>query len=327
MPMYRTAILFVYFACIAAVASNLFAEDSDLAEGIALLNGGRVAEAKQFFESVLAGDADNAEALYYLGRSYHWEYRHDKAAELYERAVKLDESNAVYRHWLGRAYAQQAMNAGIFRRPFLAKNSRQAFEKAVELDPDYLDARNDLMQYYMVAPGIVGGSMTKAREQAEEIFKRDKMRGHGAFGFIYGREEKYEEAEREFLAALDVAGESVEPYYWLGFYYARRDQYDRAHDMFERVIERKPDDMNAYYQIGRIAAETGSNLQRGKECLLRYLQVPTASVRGSHAWAYMRLGRIYEMEGDSLSARAAYESALKLDPGHEQAQAALKNMQ
>ena len=50
-------------------------------------------------------------------------------------------------------------------------------EKAIQLDPDNLDAREGLFQYYTQAPFFVGGSASKAAAQLEEIRRRDVDRG------------------------------------------------------------------------------------------------------------------------------------------------------
>jgi hypothetical protein len=46
---------------------------------------------------------------------------------------------------------------------------KKKFEQAVELNPENFDARMGLLQFYLMAPGIMGGSKDKAREQAGEI--------------------------------------------------------------------------------------------------------------------------------------------------------------
>jgi len=63
------------------------------------------------------------------------------------------------------------MRSSVLIQPFLALKVKQHFERAVELNPDNLDARADLKEYYEKAPGFLGGSVEKARQQAEEIAK------------------------------------------------------------------------------------------------------------------------------------------------------------
>ena len=54
-------------------------------------------------------------------------------------------------------------------------------EKAVEIDPDSVEARFALMEYYLQAPALVGGDITKAKAQAEEIAKRNTAEGRKAW--------------------------------------------------------------------------------------------------------------------------------------------------
>jgi hypothetical protein len=72
----------------------------------------------------------------------------------------------------------------VFHRTSLARHTRDELERAVELDPNHLDARWGLVQYYALAPGYLGGSEEKARQEAEEISKRDAALGKRAFDFI-----------------------------------------------------------------------------------------------------------------------------------------------
>jgi hypothetical protein len=70
-----------------------------------------------------------------------------------------------------------AQEASFLIKPGLASSARQAWEKAVVLDPANLDARADLVQFHLFAPGFMGGSADEARRQADEIAKRDPVQG------------------------------------------------------------------------------------------------------------------------------------------------------
>jgi hypothetical protein len=50
-------------------------------------------------------------------------------------------------------------------------------EKAVELNPDNIEARFDLLEYYLQAPAFLGGDAAKAQAQAAEIAKRNATAG------------------------------------------------------------------------------------------------------------------------------------------------------
>ena len=164
------ALLAVAFVPVAARAQSLDA-------GIKLFEAKKYAEAKAVFAPV-AGQ--NAEAAYYMGRIAAAE-NDDKAADWFEKATKLNPNSSIYFDWYGRALGDQAVHASKFKLPFLAPKVKNAFERAVALDPNNLDAREYLIQYYLQAPGFVGGSKQKAREMAAEIKKRNAYRGGFAF--------------------------------------------------------------------------------------------------------------------------------------------------
>src|SRR6185369_16238380 len=116
-------------------------------------------------------------------------------------ATKLEPKNSTYFLWLGRAYGREAQGANVLRQPGLATKARGAWERAIALDADNLDARSDLIQYYVQAPGFLGGSSAKALEQAEEIRKRNALRGYLELGGIYVRAKKLAEAEQAYVGA------------------------------------------------------------------------------------------------------------------------------
>src|SRR6476659_7125402 len=97
----------------------------------------------------------------------------EKAADLLEKAVAAKPNDAVRHYRLGEAYGVVAQNAGMFKAASMAGKVRDEFAKAVQLDPNYTEARMGLMEFYLRAPAIMGGDEEKAREQANEIRKRD----------------------------------------------------------------------------------------------------------------------------------------------------------
>lgn len=158
--------------------------DPQLAAGIRLVENEQWAEAWQFFSAAAAKQPENALARFYLGRITFAEGQYEAAATWFERAVALEEKNPDFHLWLGRAYGYQAQSAFVWRQLFLARKVRQQFEQAVKLDPDHVAARWDLMEYYLKAPGFLGGSWDKAKTQAREIEHRDPQEGRQAWQLI-----------------------------------------------------------------------------------------------------------------------------------------------
>jgi hypothetical protein len=59
----------------------------------------------------------------------------------------------------------------------LADTAKAALEKSLNLDAEQPMARYSLAQFYINAPGIAGGSLRKAREQAKLMFAMKDGKG------------------------------------------------------------------------------------------------------------------------------------------------------
>ena len=286
---------------------------------IALFEARKYPEAKGIATRLFEANGRDATAAYWLGRIAYVERKLEQAASWFEKSAQLEPTNALAHHWMGVSYGRQAVGANKFRQALLARRTKAAFERAVALDPDLLESRQYLLQYYLIAPGIVGGSMEKARDQAAEIAKRDPVRGHLARGAIYDREENAEGAEREYLAAIRASPDSLEAYYGLALMYQRTRQYEKAFDTYERVLARRPSETRARYLIGRTAALSGERLDRAEQTLREYLRPrPDASQQGN-ASAHYLLGVIYEKRGEAEAAKREYDLSRKMDPQQAEA--------
>jgi len=304
-------------------ASILFGASPKTEEAVRLFEAHRTAEARPLLEAAVREDPADARAAHYLGRALLAADEVDKAVEWMEKSVSLDGSQVDYHLWLGRAYGAKAMRANVFQQPSLAGKVRREFERASALDPENLEARFGLIEFYLRAPGVMGGSLAKAQEQAAEIRKRDALQGHRATGRVAEHEKWYDAARAEYAAALRDFPERTEPYYWMASFYERRKDYGRAFEMYEKLVEKKTDEFNACYQIGRAAGVSGENLDRGVECLKRYLGHAPGAEDPSLAWAHYRLGAVYEKKRERDLAKAEYNTALSLDPGLRDARQAL----
>lgn len=285
-------VLFALFASLSARAANDGADA--FAAARALYEARRPAEAQQAFEKLAAADPRNADVHYYLGQLANRRNEPETALRHFEAAVAAAPQAGRHQHGLGDAYGRMAQKAPVFSKFGLAKKCLAAYQRAVELEPDNVDFRLSLFEYYRQAPGLAGGGFDKAAAQAEAIKRLDPFRGRIAFATLY-------------------AGEK---------------QYDRAFAEFDEVLRATPDDFTALYQIGRLAAITGQQIDRGITALRRCLELPPPATPHTpgHAAAHWRLGALLEKKADRTGARAAYEAALRVDPGFNPAATALQNV-
>lgn len=261
-------------------------------EALDLYKAQKYPEAKAAFQALAAAEPTNPKYPYFLGVTAIKQRNFDEAIANLERATALAPTNSDYFAELGNAYGSAAKSAGMFAQMSLAKKCRVALEKAVELNPDSLDARNGLISYYRQAPGFLGGGMDKAYAQAEEIRKRDFRRGTIVLAQLYAGEKRFDEA---FGITLEL-------------------------------LQREPELYIAHYTMGRLAAESGLRHDAGEKHLQHCLALTPGKGDPGHAAVHWRLGQIAEKHHSPAAAHAAYETALQLDPGFKPAADALAKL-
>lgn len=316
-----------YLVIAAVLSLPSLAQAQGTADGQACerLNGNpaRATEARARLANLSRG-GDAAASAFAAGCLASAEMKWSDAAKAFERAVAANGRSAIAHFWLGRTYGVQVMQASLFRQPGLAKKTKAHLERAVELDPDHLDARTGLMQFYLRAPGIAGGSVTKARQQVEEVRRRSAYRGGMLAATVARREKQYAAAVREYERLIAQFPDSSAAYSSLASTYGDQRQWDDAFRTIERFMAAQPGALLAQYAIGRAAAESGQRLDVGEQGLKRYIAAAVPSPgEPTIATAHMRLGAIHERRGDRDKARAAYETAVRLEPTLEAARTAL----
>jgi len=252
---------------------------------------------------------------------------YETAANLFEKAVAQNPNSSDAHEHLAEAYGSLAQKANIFKQASLASKTHHEFARAAELDPNNLDARMGLIEFYMLAPGFMGGDEKKAVQEANEIKRRDSMRGHQAFAYIYGRQKKPDLARKEYLDAVREEPNSPKSHYLLGISFLQADKnYKSAAEEFEMAVKLDPAFMPGWFQIGHMAALSGANLQRGEEALQKYLAYTPKPDEPQHYRAYFWLGGIYEKQGKRAEARQSYAQSLRINPRQPDVAEALKKI-
>ena len=175
----------------------------------AQLDSGNYKGAQSALTAALKNSPNDASLHYWLGRTDYELRNYDDAVSQIELAVRLTPENAEYNRWLGRAYGAKAEESHSF---FLARKVKQAFEIAVKLAPGNIAARQDLMQYCVEAPWIVGGDKDKAKQQIAAIAAIDPIEGKLARAAYLTTEKQWKAAEAEYTAMLDQHPTRIDPY-------------------------------------------------------------------------------------------------------------------
>lgn len=292
-------------------------------KAIKLIETKNTSEAKKILGGIKDSDKEYASAQFWLGRISYDEKKYDEAESFFEEAIEANDKQAEYHNWYGNTLGAIASDANMFKQGMLAPKMKSAWEKAVALKSDYIDPRQSLIQYYLSAPSMMGGSVDKAKEMANEIMKLKPAEGHLQLGNIYYKEKNYPAAEKEFImmARLDPAYQGG-----LASYYLNQKQFSKAFDLFEESLKKNPDDMLSTYQLGKASAISGERLDRGEACLKKYLTYQPKQNEPSHAGAQMRLAQIVEKRGNKEEAKKLFTQALKADASLKEAKEGLERV-
>jgi tetratricopeptide (TPR) repeat protein len=308
-----------------ALASNIRAQCAGTVQK--LYDERRFDEARAEAEPQAKHKDSDAKSAYCVGRIAVAQDRSNEAVDWFEKAVDRDVNVALYHLWLGNALGEEAQKASKFRQPFLARRVKTEFEAAVRLDPASVDARHGLIQFYSQAPGIMGGSTDKAREQVNEIAKLNRMRGHLELAALLERDKDIVNAEREYQAAITAAPDSNAGYNGLINFSARQHKWDQVFATIEQLMKARPDERSAKLAYGRAAALSGQNLERGEQEIKSWLASPPDDVQpAALSLVHTRLGAIYERQGKADSARTAYQEAVRLNSKNIEAKHALEQL-
>ena len=237
-----------------------------------------------------------------------------RALELAEQRAEATPGHAASHYWLGMAYGARIGQVGTFAKATMAPKIRAAFERAVELDPSLHDARFALMEYYLGAPAIVGGSESKAKAQAQELMRRDPPRGRFAQARLAMHEGNDAQARQLVLAAY--AARPDEPMFRMaaGFAHQQAEEWDQAFAVFAAWTTDEPWAASGWYQFGRTAVLSGQRTAEGVAAFERFLALNPQPGAPEHKHGWYRMGQLHAQAGDKAAARRAFEQALKLDP-------------
>jgi tetratricopeptide (TPR) repeat protein len=271
--------------------------------------------------------AEDAPALYRQAKELMQRGQFAAAVPLLEKCVAAEPGNSKFHQWLGRALGLQAAQNGIMSSVISIRKVKAELEKAIELDPNNLDARQDLAIMYRAVPGFLGGSNARAAEQVSYIRRNDPAFAAQLDGDFLAGDKKYDAA----LAAYNESAKlNPRPiiHVRISLVYQQRKEWDKAFAALDRAFAMDANYPFALYQVGRTAALSGQQLDRGEKCLRTYIAMPIREEleNPSIAAAHFRLGNILEKKGDIAGARTEYETSLKLDPKQKVAREALAKL-
>lgn len=281
-----------------------------------LMKARKFADAERLANSRLEKDPNNAEALaakvdaiIETGN----QGRFEEAAKAGEQCVAAHPQVAACHLALGNALGAKALANGVMSALGYAGTIRDAFKKAVDLDPHNFEARMALLNYYLQAPGIVGGGKGKARTLIAQTatFHPEAAKVMQAYFDVV--DETFSAAEAAITAMPVSASEAIaeqqrDVLVSLGNAHTAAKRYADAERVLRLAIERFPEHDNALYAMARLQQAQGK--YREAAALLEPLLA-----KAPRAGGWYRLGQSHQALGDKTKAANAYAQALAMPGG------------
>ncbi len=290
-----------------------------------LLAAGRVDDAILTLNGKLNTQPNDAASYNFLCRAYFAVANWDRAISACERAVALQPTSSEYHLWLGRSYGEKADASSFLTAAGLAKKVRTEFERAVQLDPTNVPARVDLAEFYLEAPGIVGGGQDKARNQADQVAKLNPAKAHWIQGRLAEKNKDLSTAENEYRAAIDASHGGANAWLNLALFYRKNNRLDEMQGALKKAAAAPLDQPEVLVDAASTLLRANRDLPFATELVRRYLASPTVEQAPPFKAHYL-LGTILEKQGDKEGAAKEYQSALMLAKDFGRAREALNRM-
>jgi tetratricopeptide (TPR) repeat protein len=342
------------------LATAAWAAEADPA---ALIEQGHYKHARALLEKRLAANPKDADALVLMARVKLAYSDPEAARSLLQQAIVLQPKNSSAHLFLADAYSRRANDAGFFEKIKLAKIIQNESNEALADDPKSVDAMGGLMSFYLEAPGVMGGSVSKAREMADRIMALDRVRGNFAQAEIASHEKEFAQVQGFYLKAVEADPKSYLALVALAGYYLgdRSKDYPKAADYAQKALaldpsrigayallaqayvfqerwaeldtllahaeKNVPDNLAPYYVAGRTLILSSKDPARAERYFRKYLTQPEPEGNTPPlAAAHWRLGLALERLGRKQEAIQEIQTAVQMKPDLKEAQKDLKRL-
>jgi cytochrome c-type biogenesis protein CcmH/NrfG len=269
-PVFKLSLcLIAWGICLAGTAWPATQQDLDRAR--ALYDRTLYGQALQI---VVAVQPKTASTYGFLGQCLYMLEEYKKASEAFEKAIQAEPSNSVYWDWLGKAYGRRAETSSFLTAPHYASEAREYFEKAFALDPGNVDAVDDLFDYYLEAPGFLGGGVDKAAQIAERVHAASPAKYQSMQARIAEKQKQIPSAEQHLRQAIQAAPAEVGRVIDLARFLARQGRPSESDAAFERARQINPNSAELKFQRARVYVDANRKLDEARKLLQEYLASP-----------------------------------------------------
>jgi tetratricopeptide (TPR) repeat protein len=249
------------------------------------LRGSDLSQAEQLYErtdyqsslALLDKSAADAATMFLIGRDYFMLGDFKKSTDYLQKASLSDPKNSQYVDWLGRAYGKRAETSNPLTAPSLASKARQAFERSVALDARNRDALDDLFEFYLEAPGFLGGGYDRAGKVADEISTFDRAEGLYLKAKLAQKRKEFQTAEQQLRQAVAIAPQALGHVIALAKFLANEGRIQESDELFLEAQKAHPDAPTIWFTRADLLIKQRRSLDEARSLLLKYIHAPTTA--------------------------------------------------
>ncbi len=175
----------------------------------------------------------------------------EKSTELIAKAVELAPEDYNANMAAGQIFARNAQPANAL--PYL--------RKAVELDPSNSSAIRNLAQTYYDLGNTAESIATYEKAIKTTLDTKAKADLHFNLGVLYNQVEDFDQAEDNFLFALDLNPEDVEAIIGMAQTFESIEKWRKAEKFYKELIFLEPENAAHYRGIARVLLQQGKQDQ------------------------------------------------------------------
>jgi tetratricopeptide (TPR) repeat protein len=266
----------------------------------------------------LSAQADDAQAV--LALTLAALERDDPAARqaALPRAQACAErlpASAACQYSYGVLLGLQAASEGLVKAMRSVGAVKGALTAAHEADPAWYPARSALVEFHLLAPGMLGGSRSKADELARRAPRPEQV---AALQARLAMQDKQWQPALALLAALPALQDTAvldDVHSWgtqaaLGL--VNNKEPAKAQAWFERLMRERPGRATGAYGLARVRGELGDWAEAQR--LLEQAQ----GLKGASNWPVLyRLGIAQQQQGRLDAAKASYQAFVSAGKGQK----------
>ena len=141
------------------------------------------------------------------------------------------------------------------------------------MNPKNLEALSDLFEYYLEAPGFLGGGFDKASHVAERMSRLNASEGYWAQAKLAEKRKEYRSAENHLRQAIEAAPQQVGRIIDLAKLLTRQGRIQEADQSLAKAEQIAPDSPSVIFAKAQLYVESNRNLEQARLLLKRYMSL------------------------------------------------------